>query len=162
MDNYSWMDEARFHLGLAEVPGARHNTTIQSWLMRLGAWWRDDETPWCGVFVAYCLRYSGHAVPKLWMRAREWATWGVPLAAPIQGCVVVFERPGGGHVGFVAGIDQRGRLMVLGGNQGNRVSIAPFDPARVIAYRWPAEVPVPPKRPLPVIKTAAQSSEDEA
>lgn len=161
MVEYSWMDEARFYLGLAEIPGVRHNATIQSWLLRLGAWWRDDETPWCGVFVAHCLRYSGHDVPPLWMRARAWAAWGRPIGGPVYGCVVVFERAGGGHVGFVAGIDPRGRLMVLGGNQGNRVSIAPFDPARVLAYRWPAGLPVPDKRALPVIKSAGPVSEDE-
>lgn len=29
--------------------------------------------------------------------------------------------------------------MVLGGNQGDAVSIAPMDVARVVSYRWPPD-----------------------
>ena len=53
----------------------------------------------------------------------------------------MFSRDGGGHVGFAVGKDTAGRLLVLGGNQGNAVSIAAFDVARAIGYRWPAGVP---------------------
>ena len=55
----------------------------------------------------------------------------------MPGCIAVFERKGGGHVGFVVGTDERGRLMVLGGNQGDAVTIAPFDKSRVLGYRYP-------------------------
>lgn len=132
-----WIVEAKKHIGLAEIPGPKHNLTILNWLKELKAWWADDETPWCGVFVAYCMKAAGVEVPKYYMRAKDWAAWGDAIKKPTLGCVVVFERQGGGHVGFVVGQDEQGRLMVLGGNQGNRVSIAPFDPARAIAYRVP-------------------------
>src|SRR5687768_1344129 len=46
-----WLDIARRDLGLAEVPGAETAPKIKQWLADLGAWWRDDETPWCGVAV---------------------------------------------------------------------------------------------------------------
>lgn len=134
-----WMEEARRHLGVAEVPGAKTAPVIARWLQRLKAWWADDETPWCGVFVAACLGAYGFALPVHWMRARAFLAWGLPLGKPVVGCIAVFERPGGGHVGFVVGQDRRGRLLVLGGNQGDKVSIAVFDRNRVVGYRWPSE-----------------------
>jgi surface antigen len=61
-----------------------------------------------------------------------------PLAEPAYGCIVTFTRKGGGHVGFVVGATADGKLLVLGGNQGNTVSIAAFDHARVTGYFWPS------------------------
>ena len=120
---------------------------IKRWLLELNAWWEDDETPWCGVACAAWVRAVNLVPPKAWYRALAWASWGVPLAGPVHGCVVVLERMGGGgHVGFVVGRDRRGWLLVLGGNQGDAVSIAAFNPMRVVTYRWPAGV-VPPAGP---------------
>ena len=59
-----WIAEARKYIGLAEVPGKNHNPMILNWLHGLKAWWKDDETPWCGVFVAHCLRIGGRDIPK--------------------------------------------------------------------------------------------------
>lgn len=130
----AYLTEARKHIGLREISGTLHNKTIQSWLRKLRAWWDDDETPWCGVFVAHCVGASGLPLPANWMRARSWLNWGVSCK-PSVGAVVIFERQGGGHVGFIVGRDNTGRLLVLGGNQGNAVSIAPFAMNRVIGYR---------------------------
>ncbi|HEX4918037.1 MAG TPA: TIGR02594 family protein [Limnobacter sp.] len=157
-----WLNEGLKHVGLAEIPGAKHNATIQAWLRKLGAWWSDDETPWCGVYVAHCMQVSGLPVPKYYMRAKAWADWGVGLSRPVVGCVVVFERKGGGHVGFVVGQDQRGNLMVLGGNQGNKVSVAPFDRSRVLAYRWPTAMPYPEDKPLRLVASDGKLSTNEA
>lgn len=161
MNDYDWMIEGRRYLGLKEIPGSATNSVIARWLVELSAWWRDDETPWCGTFVAHCIWHAGYAVPKYWMRAREWAGWGRELEIPIVGCIVVFERQGGGHVGFVVGQDERGNLLVLGGNQGNKVSIAAFPRLRAVAYRWPAAVPIFSLDPLPVI-VGAELSQSEA
>ncbi len=158
-----WLTEAKRHLGLREMPGAPTAPTIARWLQQLGAWWADDETPWCGTAVAAWMRACGFTPPKAWYRAKAWATWGDELQAPAPGAVVVFEREGGGHVGLVVGQDQLGRLLVLGGNQGNAVSIAPFDRRRAIAYRWPSEAFQPfPLPPLPTVASNAASSTNEA
>ena len=111
----SWVTEARRHLGGGDVPRAKDSPRIPSWLHKLRAWWNDDETPWCGVFVAACMDTVGTPPPKYWMRAKAWADWGSRLSAPVPGCVVVFERQGGGHVGFVVGRTAKGHLIVLGG-----------------------------------------------
>lgn len=158
-----WLREAREHVGLRELPGAPTEPTISRWLAELGAWWRDDSTPWCGVAVGAWMKSCGVALPKHWYRARGWLDWGVPLAAPVVGAVVVFERAGGGHVGLVVGKDERGRLLVLGGNQGDSVSIAPFDMTRVLGYRWPVDqLALLPTGGLPVLASAGDSSGNEA
>lgn len=158
----NWLTEARRHLGVAEVPGPKHSPVIQSWLRKLRAWWNDDETPWCGVFVAACMDTVGIPLPKYWMRAKAWAEWGTRLSSPVPGCVVVFDRKGGGHVGFVVGRTSSNLLMVLGGNQGNRVSIAPFENSRVIGYFWPASVPLPLDRTVPLMTATGTVSTNEA
>ena len=162
-----WITEARKYIGTAEIPGPKHNSNILNWLKNLKAWWSEDETPWCGTFVAHCMKTAGFDVPKYWMRAKEWATWGTAVSKPTLGCIVVFDRQGGGHVGFVVGFDEKGRLMVLGGNQGNKVSIAPFERklvsegGRVVAYRIPTGYLVPPdKMPLLASNGAALSSNE--
>ncbi len=143
MNEQKWVVLARKYLGTSEVHGSGTSPLIRTWLTGLKAWWSDDETPWCGTFVAAVLKESGLALPKRWYRALGWLDWGVPLLHPVPGCIVVYSRKGGGHVGFVLGRDSQGRVITLGGNQGDRVSIAPFDPARVAGYRWPSAVPLP-------------------
>jgi uncharacterized protein (TIGR02594 family) len=135
----NWLTTARGYIGVAEVPGPRHSATITGWLVKLKAWWRDDETPWCGAFVAHCLQANGLAVPPAWYRAKAWATWGRSLYETelVPGAVLVFERQGGGHVGFYVG-ETPTAYVVLGGNQGNRVSVSRIPRERCIARRWPA------------------------
>jgi uncharacterized protein (TIGR02594 family) len=156
----SWIHEAKKHIGLKEVKGTGTNLTIKTWLSNLSAWWSDDETPWCGTFVAHCIKTAGYPLPKHWYRAKDWLNWGVEIKQPCYGCIVVFERSGGGHVGFVVGKDKLDRLMVLGGNQGDAVSISPFARSRVAGYRMPDKVVSNPN--LPIIISQAESSSNEA
>lgn len=155
-----WLIEARKSLGLREIPGAATAGTIKRWLRELGAWWSDDATPWCGTAVAAWMRADGQLLPKHWYRARAWLDWGVHLAGPVVGCVVVLQREGGGHVGLVVGKDMAGNIAVLGGNQGDRVSIAMFPRNRVLGYRWPLGEPQ--SFYAPPVLTAGQLSESEA
>lgn len=133
-----WIDFAKTYIGTKEVPGKANNPVITNWLIKLKAWWTDDATPWCGVFVAHVLSHCDRKIPKDWFRALAWKEpYVTKLNRPAYGCVVTFGRKGGGHVGFVVGKDTRGRLLVLGGNQGDEVNIRAFDPARVVGYYWP-------------------------
>lgn len=162
-----WLAQARAHIGLAEIAGKAHNPTIRHWLLSLKAWWTDDETPWCGTFVAHCCRTAHRALPPHWYRARDWLNTGTRLERPAYGCIAVFERKGGGHVGFVVGQDKEGNLLILGGNQGNRVSVAPFERSRVLGYVWPslangkAAMPRPERFKLPVLKNIGALSQNE-
>lgn len=163
MNEPRWLVEARKHVGVREVKGPKHESRILSWwkaIKRGGI--RDDETPWCAAFVGAQLEAVGIESSRF-ESARSYEKWGVELHHPAVGCVVVFSRAGGGHVGFVVGRDLAGRLMVLGGNQGDAVSIAPFDRARVVAFRWPAGELPPPVVPLPFVDSkGASASRNEA
>jgi uncharacterized protein (TIGR02594 family) len=133
-----WVAEGRRWVGLAEIPGREHAPAIRRWLLDLGAWWSDDETPWCGVYAAHCMRAVGSEPPRAFYRARAWLDWGIELEKPLIGCVAVYERKGGGHVGMIVGRYPPLGLSVLGGNQGNQVSVAVFS-REPLGYRWPKE-----------------------
>lgn len=157
-----WLTEGKRFKGVTEIKGKKHNQTIVGWLEKLNAWWREDETPWCGVYVARIMQIVHLKYPKYYMRALAWNDWGVPLSKPALGCVVTFTRSGGGHVGFVVGQDKNGNLMVLGGNQGDQVNIKPFAKSRVSAYRWPSEMKVPSNYNLPILTSDGKVSTNEA
>ena len=157
----AWIKEAERYIGVKEIPGLKHEPKIIEWwkaIKRGGI--KTDEVPWCAAFVGACLENVGLASTRF-ESAKSYLNWGAPLAVPVYGCVVVFERDGGGHVGFLVGKDQQGRLMILGGNQGNQVSVAPFDHTRVAGYRWPKILPQV-TCPLPRIKSAEAASTNEA
>lgn len=117
----------------------------------------------CGVFVAHCFRTSGMQLPKYWMRAKEWGNgWGTRLNKAVPGCVVVFEREGGGHVGFVLGITKLNELVVLGGNQGNAVNIAKFPMDRVFGFYWPRDYTPTQNTTMPILTVAGGLSVNEA
>jgi len=157
----AWIRKAETYIDQKEIKGVKHNPLIVSmwkWIKRGGI--KNDEVPWCAAFVGACLEQVG-IVSSRFESAKSYLNWGYELASPQYGCVVVFGRDGGGHVGFVVGQDKKGRLMVLGGNQGDKVSIAPFDKSRVLGYRWANLIPQS-NIPLPIIDTNEKSSSNEA
>lgn len=138
-----WLTVARSLIGTKEIPGPQHNGFIAKGWAKLGAaWFNDDETPWCGLFVAHCMQAAGLPYPSkgMFARAKSWLEWGKPCA-PILGAIVVFGRDGGGHVGFLVG-SGASEYYVLGGNQSNAVNIAPIAKSRALGYRWPASLPL--------------------
>ena len=143
-----WLGAARAKLGTREAAGSANNPTILGWAKRLGTKvlgviYNADSVPWCGVFVGACLDEAQIASPTFAVRAKSWATWGVNLRAErlAPGAILVFERLGGGHVGFYVGEDAAA-YHVLGGNQGDSVTIARIEKERCIARRWPEGKPV--------------------
>ena len=98
-----------------------------------------DSIPWCGLFVAQCMTEAGIKPPPIAVRAKAWATWGDPCP-PQRGAVLVFQRDGGGHVGFYSG-ETASAYRVLGGNQGDAVSEVLISKSRCIAVRWPKGLP---------------------
>jgi len=157
-----WLAEARPHVGVREISGRKHNPLILRWWTLIRAPFTDDETPWCAGFVGGVLESAGLRSSRS-AAARSYLQWGRALASPRPGCIVVFERgPKFGHVGFVAGADRAGNLLVLGGNQGDTVSISPFSRGRVLGFRWPLNEPLPDPVPLPVLTLSAALSVNEA
>ena len=142
MSKPAWLQIAERYQGLREIRGPSHNKIILGWLTKLRAWWRDDETPWCGVFVAHCMDEAGLPYPKFYMRAKAWSDYGSLLRRDrlAPGAILVFDRAGGGHVGFYVGEDA-GHYFVLGGNQGNAVNVMKLGKTRLVASRWPKGEP---------------------
>lgn len=135
-----WLEVAlrELVLGVEEISGRQHHARILEYHQATSLGASDDETSWCAAFVNWCLRQA-------WLygtnsaSARRFETWGEACDAR-PGAIVTMWRGASpswqGHVGFYLG---RGAttVLLLGGNQGNAVSVAPFDASRVTAYRWP-------------------------
>jgi uncharacterized protein (TIGR02594 family) len=157
-----WLGIARKYIGVREVPGPQHNQTIMGWLRKLGSWIKDDETPWCGSFCAAVMQEAGLPYPNVYPRAKAWAEYGSRLQPHLiaPGAILVFAREGGGHVGFYVAEDAT-HYHVLGGNQGNSVSVTRIAKARMIASRWPKGEPVRDK-PVWVKANGLPVSENEA
>lgn len=172
-----WIAEARKDMGIAEIVGGKENPKItQYWQEVFSAKgqtdklcqgvWRTENTPWCAGFVSAKLAEVGLVkhIPEAFPMARSYEKAGTKLDKPAYGCVVVFSRNGGGHVGFVVGKDRQGHIMVLGGNQGDAVNIKPFVPSRVTAYRWcgTQSQPASFRYDLPVLESNGKVSTNEA
>ena len=66
---------------------------------------------------------------------------GARLETPRIGAVTVLARgddPSAGHVAFFLG-ETADKLFLLGGNQGDAVTVAAYDKARLLGLRWPRE-----------------------
>lgn len=144
-----WLIEARSWLGEREKVGRGSNprilTAIRKVGMRiLGMDFTDDDTAWCGAIMAAWIStvLSAEPLPSVAVRAASWAKFGVPLSVPALGAIMVFTRKGGGHVALYLG-ETPTHIVVLGGNQGNAVSIMAKDKIELQAIRWPSTVPLP-------------------
>lgn len=145
----TWIAIARRYKGTTEIPGPKSNPTILGWAQKLGgwvaSWFRNDDTPWCALFVNAVLQEAGlpmSGTGAALVRAKSFLTYGTALVEPAVGCIVVFDRAGGGHVGFYTGETLKA-YRILGGNQQDRVNEAWLARDRALAYRWPPGVPPP-------------------
>jgi uncharacterized protein (TIGR02594 family) len=102
------------------------------------------NTPWCGLFVAYCLAVAGirpiytdddnELNDALWANGWEWFGMAV-TDQPQVGDIVVFDR----HVGFYVG-ETSDSYRILGGNQSDEVNIKLFRKEAIRAVRRPPEL----------------------
>lgn len=161
MSNAPWVDVAMKYLGQKEVPGKGNNNVIVNFFKRIKRGGiKADSVPWCAAFVGACLEEAGY-VSTRFESAKSYLDWGTPITNPVYGAVVVFSRDGGGHVGFCVGYDQRRRLLVLGGNQSDMVSIAPFESSRVVGFRIPKNLGYT-LAAIPIVQNSDNTSVNEA
>jgi uncharacterized protein (TIGR02594 family) len=133
-------DIAQRFVGIKEVPGREDNSQILAMLRLDHGWPEGDEVAWCSAFVNYCAWLLRLPRSKSLM-ARSWLNVGrsVPFAeAQVGFDIVVLWRvdPSGmfGHVGIFAG-SQGESVMLLGGNQSDAVSVAPYPVSRLLGVR---------------------------
>lgn len=126
----------------------------------------NDEEPWCSAFANWCVVSAGIETPNS-ARAVDWNwSWskGKDLGKPAYGALAVFwwhqteatckakkcskknkwPKPGctKGHVGFVVGKTEKGKLVILGGNQDDSVKLSAFGKGCIIAYMVPEDYEV--------------------
>lgn len=134
--------------GVIEIAGIKANPRILLYLASTGLKGTKlalrDETAWCSAFACWVMEKAGRRSPRS-AAARDWLKWGRPLLIPKAGCIAVFDRsdprnPNAAHVGFYTGHATSSTVSVLGGNQKNRVCIAPCEKESLLGYRWPVVV----------------------
>lgn len=156
-------------LGVHEVVGRGSNPTIIQWRDVLKAngvnvaGLSDDDVPWCGLFIAYCVHQAGKTPVKDPLWARNWANFGTKADKPSLGDVLVYQRPGGGgHVDFYIA-ETATHYVGIGGNKSNRVQISPIEKSRCIAVRRPPMTTPPASvRPFKIAKVGAAPTTNEA
>lgn len=137
-----WMSFAINELGVSESPGDLDNPRILEFHKATAYGAKDDEVAWCSAFVNWCMKQSGYQRTGS-AAARSWLNYGQMLPEPKTGCIAVLWRgdPNSwqGHVGFYLREPQgcNDNIYLLGGNQGDAVSVVAYPKSRVLAYRWP-------------------------
>ena len=147
-----------------EVVGKVHNPVIMAWAkdLSLQKIYTADEIPWCGLFIAYACHKAGVDVIDKPLWALSWAKWGTEVKEPMLGDILTFKRDGGGHVGIYVGEDQD-CYHVLGGNQGNAVSVTRILKSRLYKARRTAWKIAQPANVRKVVLTAKGAiSQNEA
>lgn len=166
--------------GTHEFMGSGNNPVLLGWADWLGdelgsayakwasAFYSADEIPWCGLYVAYVAQMANkqdrpeRRPPDKYLSAAEWAKWGLGTNIAMLGDVLVFVRPGGGHVGMYVGEDSL-NYHVLGGNQSDQVCIARIAKNRCTAIRRPAYLAQPANvRRIQITQLAGPVSTNEA
>ena len=142
-----WMDAAWAELGEQEVSGRDANPKILSYFKEVGhPEITTDETAWCAAFAGRCLEIGGvniQGIPLVdRLLANSYLKIGTPITEPRTGAICVLSRgsdPEQGHVGFVAGWTAE-EIVLLGGNQADRVSTCHFPRSRIRGLRWPEPI----------------------
>lgn len=136
------------YIGTKEIVGKKHNATILAWAKELGLEkiYTNDELAWCGLFFAHVMKEAGRRVDLStrdaydYLRAAKYVD--MPNVTKVTkgeervGDILIFQRPGGGHIGFLVYANDK-NLGTLGGNQGNAVSIVPIERSRLVACLRP-------------------------
>ncbi|WP_306145697.1 hypothetical protein [Roseibium sp. MMSF_3412] len=114
----------------------------------------SENKPWCGAFVGHCLLNSDPSfkatIVKEGARAANWMNWGninlrqfdlrdIPLGAIVV--TIPLAKGASGHVGFFAGkVDGTEKVVVLGGNQSDKITEQHVHKNKIRHIRWHQEL----------------------
>ena len=141
-------DIASRFVGVKELPGEQDNPFIMAFLKLDASWPENEGVPWCSAFVNF-VSWLLRLPRSKSLSARSNLSVGTPVGiheARVGFDIVILKRGEGnqpgperldapGHVGFFAGWQDPTTVLVLGGNQGNAVSIQPFLSDRILGIR---------------------------
>ncbi len=122
--------------GIKEMAGPKENNPRIVWyasFTTLKA--TDDETPWCSAFVCAMAFLAGLQSTKS-AAAISWMNYGVDGDGSV-GDLAILNRSGGHHVAFINKTYTKGDKIInlLGGNQGDAVSIKDFKSENILGFR---------------------------
>lgn len=129
-------------LGVHETKGPEATARIVEYAKHTTLAATSDEIAWCSSLTNFATDTAGFPGTHS-AAARSWLKWGVPIDAPILGCIVIFERkdasnPNAAHVAICDHPDiSNGIIRVIGGNQSDAVTVARFPVGKVLGYRAP-------------------------
>ena len=136
-----WIDVAKEELGVKELPGKPAAKRVLEYFNAAGhGYVVSDETAWCSAFANFCMAEAGYSGTKS-LAARSWLKWGHKVD-PQPGAVLIFKRGNStwqGHVCFCLSV-KGDRVTVIGGNQGNKVSIVTRSLDGLLGARMPASM----------------------
>ncbi len=130
-------------IGTKEIVGSKHSPIILGWAKELGLGdiYTNDELAWCGLFFAYVMMKADRKVELPtkdkydYLRALRYQfmpnVTEVAKGDECVGDILIFQRPEGGHIGFCVSMSDKA-YSVLGGNQGNQVSIVDIAKERCV------------------------------
>jgi uncharacterized protein (TIGR02594 family) len=134
--------KALHRYGVKEIPGKPENPLIRAFHYSIGLV-ANEDTAWCGSFVGFCHKTTAYELPKGPSAARSWLNAGEVVASldlALPGDVIILWRGSKdgwqGHVGFYER-HTTSLVTLLGGNQGDELSIASFGRDRLLGIRRP-------------------------
>ncbi len=120
---------------IKEVTGKENNPRIVWYHAFTTLKATDDETPWCSAFMN-AAAFSCGFQSKRSAAAISWKDFGIEGTGE-TGDIVVIQRKGGYHVAFLHDTYRPGdkNMLLLGGNQSNKVGVSHFKAEGIIAIR---------------------------
>lgn len=175
---YQWLNEIGIlpkliaeglkYYGIKEITGEKNNPEILKMAEALGVEkiYTNDEISWCAVFICYLCLQTGKPMPfKEYeiLRAASFTKWGNPVVRGSEqfGDILVFTRPGGGHVGLLIA-ESKDTFHVLGGNQSNAVTITEISKYRLSAARRYYATKAPESVKMYILDSSGKVSTNEA
>lgn len=137
--NTMLVDRALDYIGQKEIPGPSSNPVFVPWFDRWapGLTKDDSKLAWCSLFMNEICYQLGLPYTNS-LAAQSWLRVGEPVEDPQRGDLVILWRGSPyswkGHVGLFIREDEE-YIWILGGNQGNAVTISPYRKSRLKGYR---------------------------
>lgn len=133
-----WVRIAWDEMGMRDKSQSFLQSRVADYLTVFGSPVTSAPKDWSAAFISWCLNRAGRPIVSgndnnLFLK------YGERLAAPTEGCIVMFRFPssaGISHVGFYL-YESMGRIAVIGGNQSDAVSVSHFSKTSVVAYIQP-------------------------
>lgn len=124
----------------------------------------DRATPWCAGFMSKMLADAGLESLRT-LSSQAYRKYGSEIGVTDwsrvrkNDIIIVSYGGGSGHVGFFRGFDQaKGKVMLLGGNQSDNVTLAPFGTGKIASIKRNWSVPAEYDKPLYVNATGQEVS----